>query len=136
MKGKIVLEEHLTTALNEGYGNDSRQSGPFGDFADRPALRASRCVFHCQSLGDYERRSKLLLWNRAAQKKGVYDSFGLNNLRRYGRFVANRCHTPRTFPLNRATRPTDCADASGLLWVRTRQIAAMQHCRVFHGETR
>src|SRR3984957_1769679 len=32
-------------ALYPGYGNDSRQSGPFGDFADRSALRASRCVF-------------------------------------------------------------------------------------------
>ena len=36
-------------------GNDSRQTGPFGDFADRPAQRASQCVFHFQSLGRYER---------------------------------------------------------------------------------
>ncbi len=41
--------------MEMGYGNDSRQSGPFGDFADRLALRACRCVFHFQSLGDYER---------------------------------------------------------------------------------
>jgi len=34
------------------------------------ALRASRCVFHGQSLGDYERRSKLLLCTRAPQKSG------------------------------------------------------------------
>jgi hypothetical protein len=38
---------------------DSRQSRPFGYFADRPALRASRCVFHFQSLEDLERQSKL-----------------------------------------------------------------------------
>jgi hypothetical protein len=55
-------------------------------------LRASRCVLHFQSLGCYERWSKLLLCNPVAQKKAVYNSFGLNNLRRY--FVANRCHTP------------------------------------------
>jgi hypothetical protein len=53
------------------YGDDSRQSGPFGDFGDRPALRASTCVFNFQSLGDYERRSKLLLCNRATQKAGL-----------------------------------------------------------------
>ena len=70
MKGKIVLEEHLATALNEGMATIRDKVGPFGDFADRPALRASRCVFHCQSLGDYERRSKLLLCNRARKKSG------------------------------------------------------------------
>src|SRR5260370_36552999 len=32
-----ILDELLLT----GYGNDSRRSGPFGDFADRPALRIS-----------------------------------------------------------------------------------------------
>ena len=26
--------------MNLGYGNDSRQSGPFGDFVERPAQRA------------------------------------------------------------------------------------------------
>jgi len=28
--------EKLISQLIMGYGNDSRQSGPFGDFADRP----------------------------------------------------------------------------------------------------
>ena len=36
-----------------GYGNDSRQSGPFGDFAHRPALSALDASLPFQSLGDY-----------------------------------------------------------------------------------
>src|SRR5260370_15377136 len=77
-----------------GYGNDSRQSGPFGDFADRPALRASRCVFHFQSLGDYEPWSKLLPCNRAAKKGGFITRSACITCGDMARFVTNRCRTP------------------------------------------
>jgi hypothetical protein len=64
-----------------GYGNDSRQSGPFGDFADRPLSTRTLMRLSFQSLGYYERWSKLLLCKRGAQKKLVYNSFGLDHLR-------------------------------------------------------
>ena len=68
VRGRMPAVRRWNQLVKLGYGNDSRQGGPFGDFADRPARRASRCVFHFQSLGYYERWSKLLLCTRSAQK--------------------------------------------------------------------
>jgi hypothetical protein len=64
----------------------------FGDFADRPAQRASQCVFHFQSLGHYERLVQTSPPNRAAQKKLVYNLFAWITCGDMARFVANRCH--------------------------------------------
>jgi hypothetical protein len=75
-----------------GYGNDSRQSGHLETLPIdllHAHLDVSFIFNHLDAMNVGPNFSSLT----PPRKKAVY-KLGLNHLRRYGRFVANRCHAP------------------------------------------